>query len=128
MTTSVGASAQVDYLVESILNPNKAVKEGYHAVKVTTKAGAVIAELATCEDADDVFFDARRKRIYVSCGVGVVDVFERDEASTRPLGRVSTHAGARTSLFVPELDRLFVAVPARLPGSDASVLELRTVP
>jgi putative heme-binding domain-containing protein len=40
--TSVGASAQVDYLVESILNPNKAVKEGYNAVKVTTKAGAVI--------------------------------------------------------------------------------------
>ena len=28
---SIGASAQVDYLVESLLVPNKAVKEGYHA-------------------------------------------------------------------------------------------------
>jgi putative heme-binding domain-containing protein len=32
----------VDYLVESILNPNKAVKEGYHAVKVTTTGGKVV--------------------------------------------------------------------------------------
>ena len=28
--TSIGASAQVDYLVESLLEPNKAVKENYH--------------------------------------------------------------------------------------------------
>lgn len=39
--TSIGASAQVDYLVESILNPNKAVKEGYHAMKINTSAGKV---------------------------------------------------------------------------------------
>ena len=37
--TSIGASAPVDYLVESILIPNKAVKEGYHAVRVQTVAG-----------------------------------------------------------------------------------------
>ena len=34
--TSIGASAQVDYLVESLLLPNKAIKEGYHAVRVVT--------------------------------------------------------------------------------------------
>ena len=34
--TSVGASAPVDYLVESILIPNKAVKEGFHALRVVT--------------------------------------------------------------------------------------------
>ncbi len=34
--TSIGASAQVDYLVESLLLPNKAVKEGYHAIRVVT--------------------------------------------------------------------------------------------
>lgn len=37
--TSVGASAQVDYLVESLLQPNKAVKENYHALLVSTKTG-----------------------------------------------------------------------------------------
>ena len=39
--TSIGASAQVDYLVESMLIPNKAIKEGYHALKVTTLDGKV---------------------------------------------------------------------------------------
>jgi putative heme-binding domain-containing protein len=34
--TSIGASAQPDYLVESLLIPNKAVKEGYHAVRIVT--------------------------------------------------------------------------------------------
>jgi putative heme-binding domain-containing protein len=36
--TSAG-SAPVDYLVDSILQPNKAVKEGYHAIIVETKDG-----------------------------------------------------------------------------------------
>jgi putative heme-binding domain-containing protein len=34
--TSIGASAQVDYLIESLLIPNKAVKEGSHAIRVVT--------------------------------------------------------------------------------------------
>ncbi|WP_439630954.1 PVC-type heme-binding CxxCH protein [Gemmata sp.] len=34
--TSIGASAQRDYLVESLLIPNKAVKEGYNAIRVVT--------------------------------------------------------------------------------------------
>lgn len=38
---SIGASAPVDYLVESILLPNKAVKENYHALIVETKDGKV---------------------------------------------------------------------------------------
>jgi putative heme-binding domain-containing protein len=39
--TSIGASAQVDYLVESILLPNKAVKEGFHALRVVTEQDKV---------------------------------------------------------------------------------------
>ena len=34
--TSIGASAQVDYLVESLLLPNKAIKEGYNAIRIVT--------------------------------------------------------------------------------------------
>ncbi len=37
--TSIGASAPVDYLVESVLLPNAKIKEGYHAVLVTTRDG-----------------------------------------------------------------------------------------
>jgi len=39
---SVGSSAQVDYLVDSILNPNKNVKEGYQSVVVATDDGKVL--------------------------------------------------------------------------------------
>ncbi len=47
--TSIGASAQVDYLVESILIPNKAVKEGYHALKIGTKDEKVVVGIKTRE-------------------------------------------------------------------------------
>jgi hypothetical protein len=75
--------------------------------------GHVVAKAGTCSDADDVFVDARRRRVYVSCGEGVVDVFAAEEAGYRRLARVPTVSGARTSLFVPERDRLYVAVRAR---------------
>lgn len=65
-----------------------------------------------CEDADDVFIDAPRNRAYVSCGDGHVDVFERVPAGFARTDQIRTARGARTSLFVPEWDRLFVAVPA----------------
>jgi putative heme-binding domain-containing protein len=47
--SSVGASAQVDYLIESILEPNKAVKENYHALLVTTKQGRQFTGIKVAE-------------------------------------------------------------------------------
>jgi putative heme-binding domain-containing protein len=47
--TSIGASAQVDYLVESMLIPNKAVKEGYHALRVSTLDNRVYVGVKTRE-------------------------------------------------------------------------------
>jgi hypothetical protein len=79
---------------------------------LSSQDGHVAAKAETCGDADDVFVDHKRRRVYVSCGEGVVDVLEPVEAGYRQLARVLTAAGARTSLFVPELDRLFVAVRA----------------
>jgi DNA-binding beta-propeller fold protein YncE len=79
---------------------------------LSSQDGHVAAKNETCGDADDVFVDRKRRRVYVSCGDGVVDVFETGEAGYRRLARVPTVSGARTSLFVPELDRLFVAVRA----------------
>ena len=80
---------------------------------LSTEDEHVVAKTATCGDADDVYTDAKRHRVYVSCGEGVVDVFAADAAGYRRIARVPTVSGARTSLFVPELDRLFVAVRAR---------------
>ena len=82
---------------------------------------------ATCGDADDVFFDPRRGRLYVICGEGSVDIFQREGTGYRRLTRFETASGARTGLFVPDLDRLFVAVRAGFfgLGSDAAILVLR---
>jgi len=78
----------------------------------SSQDGHVAAKVETCGDADDVFVDRKRHRVYVSCGEGAVDVLEPDQQGYRRLARVPTASGARTSLFVPELDRLFVAVRA----------------
>ena len=93
-----------------------------------TKSGAAVASLDTCHDADDVFFDGKRGRLYISCGEGVVDVVAADGSAWRSLGRVETSSGARTSLFVPERDRLYVAARAGLLGSEAAILVFRPVP
>jgi DNA-binding beta-propeller fold protein YncE len=79
---------------------------------LSSQDGQVAAKLDTCGDADDVFVDSRHRRVYVTCGEGTVDVLEQDGAGYRRLAQVPTVSGARTSLFVPELDRLFVAVRA----------------
>ncbi len=84
-------------------------------------------EVMTCRDADDVFFDGRRSRIYVSCGGGEVAVFQSEDGKYRLSASVTTAPGARTSLFVPELDRLFVAARAGA-GSEAAILNFRPRP
>ena len=81
----------------------------------------------TCGDADDVFVDTKRDRVYVSCGAGFVDVFVPADARYRKVGHMLTAPGARTSLFVPELDRLFLAV--RAEGNEAAAIwVLRPLP
>ena len=75
--------------------------------------GNFIASVPTCGDVDDLFVDTKRDRIYISCGEGFVDVLAADGTSYRQTAHIVTAAGARTSLFVPELDRLLLAVPAK---------------
>jgi len=82
--------------------------------------GKVAANLESCSDADDVFADARRHRLYVSCGEGVVDVFERKGEGYARLEQIPTVSGARTSFFAPELDRLFLGV--RASGGEAPAI------
>ena len=39
---SLGSSAPIDYIVDSLLEPAKKIKEGYHTTVITTKQGEVI--------------------------------------------------------------------------------------
>jgi len=81
-------------------------------VGYATESGTVLAEADTCGDADDLFIDPKRQRIYVICGEGFVDVFDTTD-KLRRLAHIPTIEGARTGLFVAELDRLYVAARAR---------------
>jgi DNA-binding beta-propeller fold protein YncE len=72
--------------------------------------GGLLAQVPTCGDADDVFYDAKRNRVYISCGDGFLAIVHASDDGFTEVGRIPTRKGARTSFFVPELDRLFVAV------------------
>ena len=89
-----------------------------------THSGAPVARLPVCDDTDDVFFDAKLQRIYLSCGAGFIDVIQRHGDSYEELARIPTISGARTALFVPERDRLYLAVRAS-GGAGAAVWVFR---
>ena len=83
-------------------------------VVLAAATGKLLASVEISGDTDDLFFDAKRQRIYVSCGEGFLDVIQRrDGDHFERLARLATRAGARTSFFSPELDRLYLAVPQR---------------
>ncbi len=77
-----------------------------------TETGSLVTSLDTTGDADDIFYDALHKMIFVIGGEGYLDIFsQQDIDHYQLLTRIPTAAGARTGLWVPELKRLYVAVP-----------------
>jgi putative heme-binding domain-containing protein len=65
--TSIGASAQLDYLVESVQFPARKVKEGFHALMIETKDDQEIAGVLVRET-DDQFIlrDASNREVSVA--------------------------------------------------------------
>jgi YVTN family beta-propeller protein len=94
---------------------------------VDTATGNMIASAGIVGDTDDIFHDAARERIYAIGGGGFVDVLDaKDPAHFQRIAHIETAAGARTGLFVPEWNLLFVAVPKRLGrGAEVRVYEVR---
>jgi DNA-binding beta-propeller fold protein YncE len=79
-----------------------------------TTSGKDVGSFDIVSDTDDLFYDPTRKRLYISGGEGFLDVFQEQDANRfARLAHIATAAGARTSLFVPELNRLCLAVPHR---------------
>jgi hypothetical protein len=89
--------------------------------------GHRIAAVTVCGDADDVFADAKRQRVYVSCGSGALEVLDASGDTYQRIAHIPTVTGARTSLFVPERDRLYLAVRAR-GGEPAAIWVFRPTP
>jgi DNA-binding beta-propeller fold protein YncE len=79
-----------------------------------SRSGKVVAHLAVVGDSDDVYYDQARHRIYVSGGQGAISVVDQVDSDHYRLGTsIPTAPGARTSLFVPQMGRLYLAVPRR---------------
>ena len=83
-------------------------------IVLDTESGKTVARVEISGDPDDVFYDRKRHRIYVICGAGKIDILDQTDANTyKALTKINTADGARSGLFVPERDALFIAVPHR---------------
>lgn len=81
---------------------------------LNTDSGEVVSKIEISGDTDDVFYDSKRHRIYAICGAGKIDVIQQTDPNKYDrLTAISTAAGARTGIFFPERDSLFVGVPHR---------------
>jgi DNA-binding beta-propeller fold protein YncE len=90
-------------------------------VVMDSDTGRVVARVPIPGDVDDLYHDAKRRRIYASCGDGAIAVIRQDDADRyEALATIRTVPGARTSLFDAEAGRLFLAVPRRAdrPGQE----------
>jgi len=84
------------------------------ALVFDTATGRETGSFDIVGDTDDLFYDAARNRLYVSGGEGFLDAFQLTPAGTvTRIAHVQTAPGARTSLFVAEEHRIFLAVPHR---------------
>jgi DNA-binding beta-propeller fold protein YncE len=81
-------------------------------VVLDSNSGAVVASIPTVATLDGLSFDTATRRIYTTGGEGFVDVTQQIDADHyQRIAHIPTAPNARTSLFVPEWRRLYVAVP-----------------
>jgi DNA-binding beta-propeller fold protein YncE len=84
--------------------------------------GRELSRLPADGGADDLFYDPSHHRIYVTAGSGAVDIYAvLPRGHMTSLGNVRTQAGAKTGLFVPSQNLLYVGVP----GTGARPSEIR---
>jgi hypothetical protein len=89
-------------------------REPAHMLVIDIDSGKQAASVPIVGDTDDLFYDAAKKRVYVIGGEGFVEAFDQKDADHYVrISRQRTAPGARTGLFVPEWQELFVAVPHR---------------
>jgi DNA-binding beta-propeller fold protein YncE len=117
-----------------VANYPMALDEANHRLFVVTRfparllvfnaeTGKVAQSLSAVGDCDDVFYDQTRNRIYASGGEGAISVFEQQTPDQyREIARITTVKGARTSLFSPDLGRLYLAV--RRQGTQPAAIQV----
>jgi hypothetical protein len=93
-------------------------------VVMDTETGKEIAGVPIPAEVDDLWYDAKRKQLYASCGDGAVAVIaQKDADHYEGLAKIETAKGAKTSYLDPDSGRLFVAVP-RQPGKEGPEIRI----
>jgi DNA-binding beta-propeller fold protein YncE len=90
--------------------------------------GKEITGVPIPKDDDDLFFDAKRKRLYASCGEGFIAVIRQLDADHyEATEKIATAKNAKTSLFDADSSRLFLAVPRQdgKPGPEIRVYRVK---
>jgi len=116
--TSIGASAPLDYLIEALLLPSKAIKENYHAVIVGTKAGQIITGIKVRENKTELVLRDPEDR---EVAIPVKDIEDRAASPTSLMPEGMTDTLTRAELvdlarFLSELGKLgpYAASQARV--------------
>jgi len=100
-----------------------ATRQPAQFIVFNTDTGKVVTSLPCVGVNSDMSFDVSRKRIYVT-GSETASVFEqRDADHYEHIAEVPTAYRAKSSIFVPELKRLFVAASGK--GKPDAKLELQ---
>lgn len=84
-------------------------------VVLNAQTGTQISSNEMTKDADDLYYDATAKRVYISGGGGAIDIFEQQGKGWKQISHIPTRSGARTSLFVPSLH--FFVLAERAEGN-----------
>jgi len=85
-------------------------------------SGTLVASASSAGGADDLFYDPALHRLYLISGEGEVDSYQFDGArNLHSLEVLHTAAGAKTALFVPAQNLLYVGVP----GAGGHAAEIR---
>ncbi len=96
-------------------------------VVLDSETGKEITSVTIPKEVDDLHYDAKRKKLYASCGEGFLAVIRQvspdkyEAADTIP-----TVKQARTSLFAADASRLYLAVP-RQPNQEGPEIRVYKV-
>jgi DNA-binding beta-propeller fold protein YncE len=97
-------------------------------VVMDNETGKEITSIDIPPEVDDLYYDAKRKNVYASCGEGFLAVIKQTDADNYAVvEQIPTRKGAKTSLFDAVTGRLYLAVPRQpgKPGPEIRVYKVR---
>jgi DNA-binding beta-propeller fold protein YncE len=98
-------------------------------VVLDSETGKEVTSVAIPEDVDDLFYDAKNRRLYASCGAGSLAVVrQRDADHYEKLETIPTGKLARTCFFDPAGQCLYLLVPRQKAEEGPTVRVYRPRP